>query len=72
MKALVTGVERWFSRWEHWLLSQRTLGSIPSTHVPVHYCLKLQFQGIWHLHTSAHKIELDYCLKDEGYRSVKR
>jgi len=27
------------------------LGSIPSTNMAAHYCLKLQFQGIWPFQT---------------------
>lgn len=29
-------------------------GSVPSTHMAAHNCLKLQFQGIWHHYTDIH------------------
>jgi hypothetical protein len=38
-------LEKWLSDQEHWLLSQRTLGLMPSTFMATHNW-KFQFQGL--------------------------
>lgn len=47
-------------------------GSNPSTHMVVHNCLYLHFQGIWYLHTDIHAVKTSKSLRKEEEESMLR